>query len=682
MLFGFQGPYRKGEEMVKSNFRSITFRLVFGGCIAVLIPLVIVGVVSVYKSTHALTDLSEKNAQEYAQNLAKIIETTIDLQRATASAFATDDNVIRVLGKVKELGVDGAAEHLKLLREDMKKKYRVFDDNYLGIFVTDQSGLLVTGELANGNEYKGSNISTRGYFQEAQKSGATVVGEIVRSKSTGKLIYVVCAPVKSATGEFLGAFGVSVKADLLINIVSGSKVGETGYAFMIDNNAIINSHPNEKFILDLDLKSLKGMEEITNEMLAGSKGVKPYKFKGVDKIAGYAPVPSQKWSIALTQDREEFLKAPTAIRNSLIAVVIGAQLAVGFLIYFSSKKITQPINAAVAGLKDIAEGEGDLTMRLAVRSTDEVGEMAKWFNLFIEKLQKIIRQISDNSSQVGDSSTKLTSISMELLAGAEDTSQRSVNVASASEEMSANINSVAASMEQSATNLSMVAAASEQMSATIKEIAENAEKARGVASKAVGQSQSAHEKMSALGVAANKIGKVAETITEISEQTNLLALNATIEAARAGEAGKGFAVVANEIKELAKQTAIATLDIKAVIIEVLDTTKAAEAEIGEISGVMTGVNDIVATIATAVEEQSVTTQEIADNINQASQGIQEVNENVNESSVASSSISKDIAEVSFASNKISKSSNDVKINAQDLLARAEELNAIVGRFKV
>lgn len=668
--------------MKKNNFSSITFRLVFGGCVLVLLPLLIVGAVSIYKSTNALSDVSEKNAQEYAQNLAQTIETTISLQTETASAFATDAKVIEVLGKVKELGAEGAAPDLASLRQDMKQKFKVFNDNYLGIFVSDENGLLVTGELADGKEYKGSNISTRDYFQEAKRTGATIAGEIVKSKATGNLIYVVCAPVKSGTGDFLGVFGMSVKADVLINIVSGSKIGETGYAFMVDKNGIINSHPNEKFILELELKTLQGMESITKDMLSGQKGVQSYTFKGVEKIAGYAPVSIKSWSIALTQDRKEFLKAPNAIRNSLIAVIIGAQLLVGFLIYFSSKSITRPINDAVAGLKDIAEGEGDLTMRLVVTSKDEIGEMAKWFNLFIEKLQIIIKQVSANSAHVSESSTNLSRISAELLAGADDTSQRSTNVATASEEMSTNINNVAAAMEQSATNLSMVAAASEEMSATIKEIAENAEKARGVASGAVSQSQSAHEKMNELGVAANKIGKVAETITEISEQTNLLALNATIEAARAGEAGKGFAVVANEIKELAKQTAIATLDIKAVIADVLSTTKSAETEIGQINGVMKGVNEIVATIATAVEEQAVTTQEIANNIAQASQGIQEVNENVSQSSVVSVSISQDIAEVSEASRNISKSSNDVQSNAQDLLNSAEELNTIVGKFKV
>jgi methyl-accepting chemotaxis protein len=451
---------------------------------------------------------------------------------------------------------------------------------------------------------------------------------------------------------------------------------------MVNKDGIIIAHPNEKFIFELDIKTLKGMEEIIAAMLAGRAGVDDYVFQGIPKVAGYAPVELMGWSVALTQDHSEFLAAPKMIRNSLIVTVLVAMAVVGILIYFSAKNITGPINDAVAGLKDIAQGEGDLTKRLQVRSKDEVGEMAGWFNTFIEKLQGIIKQIALNSAAVGSSSTQLSDISQNLLSSAEDTSQRSTNVAAASEEMSANLNTVAAAMEESATNASMVATAAEQMSSTINEIAENAEKARSVSSQAVGQAGSAYERMNELRQAADKIGKVTEAITEISEQTNLLALNATIEAARAGEAGKGFAVVANEIKELAKQTAEATLDIKNLIDDVQTTSKSTEEEIEQISKIIGGVNDIVGTIATAVEEQTAATQEIANNIAQASQGIQEVNENVNQSSTVAADITRDITEVSNAAKTISAGSNDVKQSAEDLLQRSRELSDIVGSFKV
>ncbi|WP_028583759.1 methyl-accepting chemotaxis protein [Desulfogranum mediterraneum] len=373
------------------------------------------------------------------------------------------------------------------------------------------------------------------------------------------------------------------------------------------------------------------------------------------------------------------------VKKSITTMLISAGLifaAIITLIIVIAVGIVGNLKSMVASFQDIAEGEGDLTKRIEIKAKDEIAELAGWFNIFLEKLQGIIGDIATNSADVGGNSEQLSAISEELLAGAEDTSDRSTNVATAAEEMSANLNSVAAAMEQSSTNANMVATAAEEMSSTINEIAENAEKARTVTADAVDQANSAFDRMKQLGIAANKIGKVTEAITEISEQTNLLALNATIEAARAGESGKGFAVVANEIKDLAKQTAEATLDIKNLIDDVQATSESTEEGIEQISAVITDVNDIVTTIATAVEEQTAATQEIADNIAQASVGIQEVNENVTQSSVVATDISQDITEVSSAAQKITDSSHEVKQSATNLFDRSQELNAIVGSFKI
>ena len=668
--------------MFRINPKSITFRLVVGGCILVLLPLIVVGLIAISKSTNAFLEMANINAADKAQEIALAVESSLDLQIETAAAFATDAKIIATLEKVKNEGAEAASPELALLRQDMKRKYEALSDRYLGIFVTDPDGLLLTGQLASGKEYKGSNISSRSYFQDAKRTGLTFISSIIRSKSTGKLIYVAAAPVMSEKNEFLGIFGMSIKAEYLSKLVTESKAGKKGYGYMINKEGVIIAHPKEEFILELDLNEVSGMESITQAMLAGDSGVDKYVFRGVSKIAGFSPILLQGWSVAITKDENEFLETPNAIRNSLLIIMVLSLLVVGGLVFFAAKRITMPINQAVAGLKDIAEGEGDLTKRLEVNSNDEVGEMARWLNTFLEKLQGIIRQIADNANSVGTNSNQLSSISANLLGSAEDTAQRSTNVTAASEEMSANLNTVAAAMEESATNASMVATAAEQMSSTINEIAENAEKARAVSSQAVTQADSAYEKMNELGHAADKIGKVTETITEISEQTNLLALNATIEAARAGEAGKGFAVVANEIKELAKQTAEATLDIKNLIDDVQNTSQSTEGEIEEISKIIGGVNDTVATIATAVEEQTAATQEIADNITQASQGIQEVNENVSQSSTVAADITHDIAEVSSAATSISNSSNEVKQSAELLLNSSSELNKIVGSFKV
>ena len=382
------------------------------------------------------------------------------------------------------------------------------------------------------------------------------------------------------------------------------------------------------------------------------------------------------------QKTKEIKSAIARQRNELIGVII-ILIALGSgVITYISRKITIPIKNTAEMLKDIAQVEGDLTRRLKVETKDEVGEMAEWFNKFIDAIQKIIKDVSQNANQVRDASGELSEISKQMTSGAKQTSEKAHVVAAAGEEMSSNMNSVAAATEEAATNLNMVAAAAEQMIATINEIAQNSEKANNITDDAVVQTQSASGKVDELGSAAIEIGKVVETITEISEQVNLLALNATIEAARAGEAGRGFAVVANEIKDLAKQTAEATLEIKEKIGAIQGSTDATVTEIGQILKVINDVNDIVSTIATAVEEQSVTTKEIAENVVQASQGIQGVNENVAQSSIVAGDIAKDIAEVNQASGEINNSSSQVNMSAEALARLSETLNEMVGKFKV
>lgn len=344
--------------------------------------------------------------------------------------------------------------------------------------------------------------------------------------------------------------------------------------------------------------------------------------------------------------------------------------------------IVNALKLMIVNFKDIAEGEGDLTKRIEIKGKDEIGELAGWFNVFIEKLQGIIGSISGNTSTISEEAVTLSSVANDLSSNSQDTSQRSETVATAAEEMSSNLNNVAAAMEESTTNTSMVASAAEEMTATINEIAINSSKAHDISEKAVVQAETTSERMAKLGSSANAISKVTETITEISEQTNLLALNATIEAARAGEAGKGFAVVANEIKELAKQTAEATLDIKTKIEDVQVTTENTVADIEEITTVINSVNELVATITTAVGEQSKATEEIALNINQAADGLGEVNANVSQISVVASTITSEIALVNNATDDVSKSSSQVEVSSSDLQNLAGELKNLVGMFKI
>lgn len=664
------------------NVRAIGFRLILGGCIAVILPLVIVGMVSVKKASNGLVSISRDSASSQAEKIAAIIDKTLDAQTKTAAAHATDMNVRIVGEKVKELGVEGALSEIAELRQQMKEKFKLLDKNYLGIFVTDSTGHMYTGELTNGQEYKGVNLADMEYFKQAKNSGKAVAGDVVVSKVTGDRIYVVSSPIYSRKNEFLGIFGLSLKAEPLTTLVSEVKMGTTGYAFMADQDGIVIAHPNKELEMKLDLKTLKDMSEITQAMIAGQNGSQGYVFKGVPKIAGYAPVSLKGWSVALTQDKDEFLRSAISIRNSIILTALISTVLVIIFLLIVSGSIVRPLNQAVFGLKDIAEGEGDLTMRLEVKTKDEVGELSTWFNTFVEKLHGVISEIGDNIKNLNGSAVELSGLSKTMTTGSENAANRSTTVAAAAEQMSANMNNVAAASEQAATNVNMVASAAEEMSSTVNEIAGNASRARQVTEQAVKKSKVASSRMDELGLAATEISKVTEAITEISEQTNLLALNATIEAARAGEAGKGFAVVANEIKDLAKQTSESTLEIRDKIEAIQNSTNLTIGEMNDISNIINDIDDIVSTIATAVEEQSASTAEIATNVSQAAQGIAEVNENVAQSSAVSQEISQEINEVSQVAGVINQDSDKVNSQANELLALAEKLAAIVNQFKL
>jgi len=369
----------------------------------------------------------------------------------------------------------------------------------------------------------------------------------------------------------------------------------------------------------------------------------------------------------------------TAIRTMLLLSTVALLLGVAFAV-FLTRAITGPVRKTAAFAETMAGG--DFTSKLDVNQGDEIGLMARSLNQMVGQLGSMIKEIIIGVNSLSMSSTDLAAVSRQLSSAAKDTADKSGSVAAATEEMSTNFHSVSAAMEQSTSNVNMIASSTEEMTATVNEIAESAEKARNITDAAVKQSQATSAKMADLGESAKKIGRVTETITEISEQTNLLALNATIEAARAGEAGKGFAVVANEIKELARQTAEATVDIKNQISDMQTTTGGAIEDIAKISEVIVDINSVINAIATAVEEQSAATSEIAGNIAQASQGIAEVNENVAQSSVVVADITRDVTEISQQSTQVGDGSTQVQSSAQSLSELAQQLETLVKKFKV
>ena len=375
----------------------------------------------------------------------------------------------------------------------------------------------------------------------------------------------------------------------------------------------------------------------------------------------------------------------TILRNAILIAALGllwlaATAALGFAI---SRSVAVPLSRAAWLLGRVADGDltSDVTQASMTRG-DEVGELAHAAQSMIDALRSLVRDVTDGIRVLSSASSELSANSGRMSASGQQTAEKAHSVAAAAEEMTANMLSVSAGMEQTTTSLTGVSSATEQMTSTIGEIASNAEKARRITENANREAERISDQMSSLGQAAQEIGKVTETITEISSQTNLLALNATIEAARAGSAGKGFAVVANEIKELAQQTAAATEDIKTRIASVQTSTSQGITEVGKVSQVIHSISDLVSSIAAAIEEQATVTRDIAGNIGQASVGVREANDRVSESSQATQSIATEIAAVDEASRDMADGSEQVRVSAGDLSKLAERLQTTAARFRV
>ncbi len=271
-----------------------------------------------------------------------------------------------------------------------------------------------------------------------------------------------------------------------------------------------------------------------------------------------------------------------------------------------------------------------------------------------EGLKVTLNTVNENAQSLSSAAEELTAVSQQMSSNSEETAAQSNVVASAAEQVSKNVATVATSAEE--------------MSASVKEIAKNANEAAKVATEAVSVAETTNKTVAKLGESSVEIGKVIKVITSIAQQTNLLALNATIEAARAGEAGKGFAVVANEVKELAKQTATATEDISQKIEAIQNDTKGAVTAIAQIGKVISQINDISNTIASAVEEQSATTNEIARNASEAAKG--------------STEISKNIANVSQAARNTTEGAGNTLSAATELSKLAADLRRVVQEAKI
>jgi len=561
------------------------------------------------------------------------------------------------------------------------------------------------------------------YYNLVKNSGRTTLFDpyIYMVDGERTLITSLAVPIFSKKGTILGIVGIDIHIEEIQKITLANKPYGDALTAVFSNDGTIAAHFDPSRIGKKLLEEERDMlGSYLDDYWKALKEGRPYSFVrhvpaiNSDMTFFFTPIrideSTTPWSFAVAVSTRTVM-APVydMIRVSIIVSIV-IIIAVIIVAMYMSNSISKPIVKVTNTLKDISEGEGDLTQSIQVQSKDEIGDLARYFNKLMEALRKPIAETKMVVDRLASSSKDLSSVSNTLSTSSEETVSTATNVASTAEEMSVNINAmaggaeqasvnaneVAGAAEQMSSNMNTIAAAIDEMSASIYQISGNADEARKVAGDATSKSGEATSTMNNLGIAAKEIGQVTDVIKKIADKTNLLALNATIEAASAGEAGKGFAVVASEIKELANQSAASADDIARRIDGIQGETNNAVKVIGDVSNIIVKINQSVEAIAGHVGQQTKASNEIARNVAQANtgakrvasaiaevaKGSRDIARNASEAATGATNVSQNVVGMRESARRSSESTLKVNGSAESLSKMAEQLRTVMSKFKV
>jgi len=347
-----------------------------------------------------------------------------------------------------------------------------------------------------------------------------------------------------------------------------------------------------------------------------------------------------------------------------------------------ARSITQPVRSSIDMIKSIADGEGDLTQRLTYLSDNEIGTLSRWFNTFVEKLQKTVKSIADSISELVKFTADFSKASIGTGKAADDLRSKAKIASNAAEKVSSSLEGISSSTNTMSNSIEAISLAIKEMSSSLVEVSRNCQNETKIATDADLQAKQALMAMNQLGAKSQDIGKILELIKLIANKTNMLSLNATIEAAQAGEAGKAFAVVAMEVKELAKQTTSAAEKIKTNIVEMQEQTGSAIQLIQEIALIINQINSISHIISSSVEEQSLTVNEISNNAGTTNSNAAEIANQVSASVAEIKKVYKTIQEVDSVASINEQSSQNMIHLVQKFSGLTAKVNEMVKQFKV
>lgn len=546
-----------------------------------------------------------------------------------------------------------------------------------------------------------------GHFTASESLSGTYVTDVSRDADAvaiagpETLVIGYSAPILGLNGEFRGVWRNLADFTLVEEIIRsasnslekrGIKSGEVALAsskgmllaFLepsLKGTSEFDRSPGNVLAKDLEAIDTDSMRQAHAGKTGHLREMCPdkhvWQISGFAKSQGALGYPGLGWLLTVSVTEQDLLHYVHEIAYGMGAASILILLVSAF---FIGRSISRPVVACAKSVEQLANG--DLTAKVDVQRSDEVGVLADSVNKCVENLRKMVTEIKNTSESLTDASGMLTETANQQAAGAEETNVQAHTVAAAGEQLAANSKVMSSSANEITQSATSVSTALEEMSSSISEVARNCAQESEIARKADQQARQTRDLMVKLDESARQIGKIVELINQIAEQTNLLALNATIEAASAGEAGRGFAVVANEVKELARQSAAATEDIRRQVSLIQENTANSMGAIDDVASVIEQVSQIASSIAAAVEEQSATTSEIVRSLHGVTSSTKTLSENVQSASSGASEVSRNIHGVSQAASDAAKGAARITGSAGELTLLAGSLREIVTRFKL
>lgn len=554
-------------------------------------------------------------------------------------------------------------DQAKLLLE----KFFTTTPHYENIFLAYPDGrifLLAAGD-AQQLKIDISQIPIYAKNAEMSRKGEIYMSKAGISPASGRPVSLLTVPITDSDGNIIGIIGAPIElyyvSKYFLNL---HNKGNSEYMYIIDEAGQVIGHPDKDYVLQINISDYSwGLE-----MLGQKNGHHYYDWKGETVFAVFQTLPKTQWLVVYRINMKEYLRPirQLGLKSLLIGIV-----SIVFAILLFSYIIKQSLHGLVMlrkRLRDIAEGEGDLTQRIHYEWQDEIGKVTHWFNIFIEKIQKVLQVANSTTAQIKSASNEISAATNEVATGAEEAQSQISEIAASIEEMSAMILETSKNTSETQTNTVKVDEAAQLGEEIVADIINRIENVANVTQNAVQQIAKLEER-------SREIGDVVQVIDDIADQTNLLALNANIEAARAGEAGRGFAVVADEVRKLAERTVQSTSEIGEKIKEIQD----------EVSSSVEAMKHI-ATLSSD-------TQEVADKTRQALKNIRDLTSNVmqaitqiasatDQQSAGAEEISKNIENVATASKQSATSSLELASSVEELDREIQKLKQLIEQFKV